>query len=160
MPLTRKPSWYVLGFLAVAVGGLPASPAAAEEKVKVTVVAILATTRDQIVDPKLECIAREVQKSEPRLTGFHLARTTQMSLAVGSSDKFPLVDKEVAEVTVEHGADKENRVSLKVKPSRCGEIVYTSTCGKFFPIVTRYRTKDKDRLIVAIMVKPCKGDKK
>jgi hypothetical protein len=132
-----------------------AREACAEEKVRVTVVAILATDQDKIVDPKLECIAREVQKTEPRLTGFHLAQTTRLPVAVGSSYKFPLVEKEVAEIVVEHGADKENRVSLKVKPPRCGEIVYTSCCGKFFPIVTRYRTKNQERLIIAVMVKPC-----
>jgi hypothetical protein len=36
-----------------------------------------------------------------------------------------------------------------------GEVEYTTCCGKFFPIITRYQTKDKERLIIAIRVQPC-----
>jgi hypothetical protein len=35
--------------------------------------------------------------------------------------------------------------------------LYTSACGKFFPIVTRYQTKERERLIIAIMVRCCKN---
>jgi hypothetical protein len=131
--------------------------ARAQEKVKVTVLTILATDRDKIVDAKLECVAREVQKLEPKLTGFRLdlKHSSCQSLEAGSKVNFPLVDDQVATVVVQHGADKDNRVSLKVKPPQIGEIFYTCCCGKFFPIVTRYQTKNKDRLIIAIMVKPC-----
>lgn len=156
--MLRKPSiWSLLGLLTVC-GGWLAGPETvrAEEKVRVTVVAILANDRDKTVDPKLECLAREIRKTEPRLTSFHLAQTACKSVSVGDSYQFPLVDNEVARVIVVHGADKDNRVSLKVKPPHLGEIVYTSACGKFFPIVTRYQTKDKDRLIIAVMVRPCK----
>jgi len=45
---------------------------------------------------------------------------------------------------------------MTIKPPTLGEITYSTTCEKFFPIVTRYVTKDKERLIIAIMVEPCK----
>ncbi len=138
-------------------GNVPA--AGAEEKVKVTVVAVLATENNKHVDPQLKCLADEVRKIEPKLTGFRTARATCKSLAVNEEFKFPLVDKEVASVLVQHGADKDDQVGLTVKAPQVGEIVYTSACGKFFPIVTRYQTKDKDRLIIMIRVQPCKGKK-
>jgi hypothetical protein len=40
-----------------------------------------------------------------------------------------------------------------------GEITYSTICGKCFPIVTRFQTKDRERLIVAVMVRPCNGAK-
>ena len=146
-----------LAALLMLLAGLLSGPAGAraEEKVKVTVVAILATGRNQTVDPKLKCVADEVQKLDPKLTGFSLAKNTSKSLPVGTAADFPLVDKQKASVTVQHGPDKDNRVGLVVKPPGLGEIAYTTCCGKYFPIVTRYQTKDKDRLIIAIMVKPC-----
>ena len=63
---------------------------------------------------------------------------------------------EIATVLVRHAADNKNRVGLTVKPPLEGEIQYTTCCGKFLPIVTRYETKDKERLIIAIRVQPCK----
>lgn len=149
-------TWSFLSLLVLWTGWFGAVPTAvAEEKIRVTVVAILATDQNTVVDPKLVCIAREIQKLAPHLTGFQLAQVTRKALEVDATAKFPLVDKEEAEILVKQGADKENRVSLKVKPPQMGEIVYTSTCGKFFPILTRYQTSTKDRLIIAIMVRPC-----
>jgi hypothetical protein len=138
------------------------SPAAEDPKatVQVTVVTILATDQNEQVDPKLKWVARVVKKSEPQLTGFRLARTTQIALPVGGQHKFPLVEHEVAEVTVQQGTEAQNKVSLKVKAPQMGEIVYSTACGKFFPIVTRYQTKDKERLIVAVMVGSCKHPKR
>jgi hypothetical protein len=132
----------------------------AEDKVKVTVVAILANNRDNVIDQRLKCIAKEVQKVEPQLTGFQMGQITCKSLTVGKAAKVTLVDLEAAEIVVQHGADQDDRVSLKVKAPQMGEIEYTSSCGKFFPIVTRYQTKDKDRLIIAIMVRPCRHEPK
>jgi hypothetical protein len=130
----------------------PAAAGDAKEKVRVTVVAILGTDQNDKVDPRLKWIARVVKKSDPQLTGFRMVKTTQMALPVGGQHKFPLVEREVAEVTVQQGTEGENKVDLKVKAPQMGEIVYTTTCSKFFPIVTRYQTRDKERLIVAIMV--------
>jgi hypothetical protein len=149
--------WKTVGLTVLSAGWLeppPVLPKGEDTKVRVTVIAILATDRSNVIDPKLERFAKEVQKTEPQLTGFTLAQTTRKTLAVGNTLDFPLVDKQVAEISVEKGMDTQNRVSLKVKPPQVGEIVYTSACGKFFPIVTRYQTKDKERLIIAIMVRP------
>lgn len=131
-----------------------------EPQVQVTVIAILATDQNDKVERQLECIAKEIQKKDPKLTGFQLAQTNSESCVVGKATKFALVDKEIAEVIVRHAANKENRVCLKVKPPQMGEITYSSTCGKFFPILTRYQTMNNERLIIAIMVKPCRAEKK
>ena len=55
------------------------------------------------------------------------------------------------------GNDKDGRFQMKITPPRMGDITYTTAaCGKFFPIMTRYLTKDNERLIVAVMVKAAK----
>lgn len=128
--------------------------AAEPTAVRVTVVVILASETSTTVDPKVECIAREVQKLEAKLTGFKLARTTSKVISVTSKGVFPLVDNETVTVTVEHGPDMHRRVGLKVKPTSLGEITYDTACGKCFPIVTRYETAGKERLIIAILVRP------
>jgi hypothetical protein len=131
----------------------------AVDDVEVTVVAILATSdaKNAKIQPEVAAIAREVQKKYPNLTGFRLAQMTCQSMTVGRPDTFTLVDKEAAQVTVEHGADKHDRVRLKVQPPQLKEITYTTCCGKFFPIVTPYQTKDKqEQLIIAVMVSTCK----
>src|SRR5262249_16464515 len=141
---TRLPE-RLLGFLAIVASLLGASPCGAEE-VRVTVVVILATDRNNAVAHELKCIAQEVQKKYPHLTGFCLEQITRKSLPVGKSEKFALVDEEVATVLVRHGADSNNRVGLTMKAPLQGEIQYTTCCGKFLPIVTRYETKERDRL--------------
>jgi hypothetical protein len=151
--LTCRPAALLIAALTL---GAAAAPGHAEERVQVTVLAILATEDNAKVDEQLKCIAQKVQKVEPKLTGFRLARTSAKSLEVSKVSKFTLVDGLTVGVTVEHGADEKNRVGLTVKPPQIGEISYTSCCGKYFPIVTRYRTADKERLIIAIMVEPCK----
>jgi hypothetical protein len=127
----------------------------AEETVQVSVLAILATERDDKIDPKLVCIAREVQKTHKKLTGFQMVKMTRKSLAVGAKETFELVGDQKATVTVKQGADEKNRVEVKVAPPRMGEITYDTCCGKFLPIVTPYRTKNKDLLIIAVRVQPC-----
>jgi hypothetical protein len=136
---------------------LPPAGVRAGEKVKVTIVTILATTRNEGVDPRLKCIAQEVCKKEKGLKGFKLVHMTCQSLAIGEMHTFKLLDGQEALVVVHHGANKDNRVELKVKPPLQGDIVYVTVCKKYLPIVTRYTTKDKgDRLILAVMVKPCR----
>jgi hypothetical protein len=124
-------------------------------KTNVTVVAILASDQHERVDKKLVEVAREVQKKEPSLTGFTVGRCTCKSVAFGEKETFPLVEDADAWVVVRQMEEKENRISLTIKPPTVGEITYTISCGKFFPVVTRYRTKDKELLIIAVMVKPC-----
>jgi len=147
----------ILGTAAVVLF-MMAPPIRAGDQVKVTIVAVLATSQNKNVDPKLECLAKEVQKTHPNLTGFRIERCSCKELFVGDKYKFPLVDDETAVVGIQRGPGKEDRVDLTIKPPKGGDIVYTSCCGKFFHISTRYQTKDKEQLIIAIRVQCC--DKK
>ena len=152
-----RPFKRVLWILGITAGFASATLASRAEEVRVTVVVILATDRNDEVDCELESIAEQVQKKYPHLTGFHLEEISRKSLTVGKKEKFPLIDEQTALVLVRHGADSNNRVGLTVKAPLQGEIQYTTCCGKFLPIVTRYQTKeDKERLILAIRVQPCK----
>ena len=137
---------------------LGAAPPKAEEKetVHVSVIAILATERDDKIDAKLECIAREVRKTHKKLTGFHLATMTcNKSLAVGAKETFDVVADQKVDVTVKRSVDEKDRVQVKVAPPQMGEITYDTCCGKFLPIVTPFRTKNHDLLIIAVRVQPC-----
>ncbi len=144
-----------VGFVVLTL--LAAAPAghAGEETVQVSVIAILATERDDKIDPKLACIAREVSKTHKKLTGFQLAKLTRKSLAIGTKDTFELVGDQKVAVSVKRGADEKNRVEVKVTPPRMGEITYDTCCGKFLPIVTPFRTTNNDLLIIAVRVQPC-----
>src|SRR5262249_33682398 len=122
----------LLCLVAIAAGFVSAAPRGRAEEVRVTVVVILATDRNSEVDGELKCIAQEVQKKYPNLTGFRLEQITRKALPVGKSEQFALVDHEVATVLVRHAADSNNRVGLTVKAPLQGEIRYTSCCGKFF----------------------------
>jgi hypothetical protein len=84
-----------------------------------------------------------------------VAKATCKSLTPGVPYKFALVDQVAVRIVLADGADPEKGITLKVKPPLAGEITYTTACGKFLPIVTRYQTKNDERLIIAIMVKPC-----
>jgi hypothetical protein len=134
----------------------PACRADDNIKIKVTVVAVLATSENKNVDPILQCLAREVQKNHPELTGFQLGRTHSRDFSVGDKFKFELVNDQVAEVSIHRGPGKEDRVGLTIKPPLAGEITYGCCCGKFFPIITRYQTKTNERLIIAVSVQCCK----
>src|SRR5208282_4838408 len=134
-------------------GAAPAVRAEGGGGVRVTVVAILASEHNTDADPKLKEPADEVHKQRKDWTGFRLATMASKMMQTGDSNTFPLVDKQAALVGVEQVPDKEH-VTLKVKPpDLTGEIVYTTLCGKYFPILTRYQTKEGDHLIVAIMAK-------
>jgi hypothetical protein len=108
-----------------------------ENKVKVTVVVIVATDRSDEIDPRLKLIAAEVQKCNKTLTGFSLESMTSKSLAVDEKAVFALRGKKSVVVVVQQAADKTNTVGLAVTPPEQGEIVYRTVCGKFLPIVTR-----------------------
>jgi hypothetical protein len=142
----------LLGVLALA----PAARAGGK-KVRVSVVVILATEGEAKVDPKLACIAREVQKMYPKLKGFHRANFSVKSLEVGVKDSIKLCDGKELGITIQRAADKKNRIQLKVAPPSMGEITYSTPCGKFLPIVTRVRTKSNEQIIIAIRVQPCRG---
>jgi hypothetical protein len=152
LPLSH---WVVVISLAC---GLCPSQAVQEQKVKVTVVVILACPGKEHVDPQLKWIAKEVRKKDKKLTCFKLKSTKCKSLAVDEKGVFPLVDGKTVTVVVKQGADKENRVGVAVTAPDQGEIVYRTVCGKFLPIVTRYQTKANERLILAVRVQPCNGN--
>ena len=127
--------------------------------VKVTVVVVLASTENTGVDPKLVELAREVQKRDPKLIGFKLESSAGKEIKVGDGATFRLVDKQELKVKVERPKDENGRVSLTIKPPELGEITYACTCDKFFPVVTPYRTKKGETLIIAVMAKPCTAKK-
>lgn len=128
-----------------------------DPKVRVCVVVILASEKDDKVDKKLENIAREVRKMNTKLKGFRLADLACKSLRVGSTDKFDLVEAQQTSITVQGAADKMDRVRLEVAPPLMGKITYSTPCGKFLPIVTPFRTKANEVLIFAVRVQPCQG---
>jgi hypothetical protein len=128
--------------------------------VKVSVVAILASETSDKIDLRLKDVAAEIQKIHPQLKGFRIAKMTCKSVPVRGAESFELVADQSAAITVMRSADQKNRVQLKVTPPTLGEITYTTTCGKFFPIVTRYQTPNHESLIIAIRVQPCNGKKK
>lgn len=128
------------------------------EKVKVTVVVILASEGKPEVDPRLDKIAQEIRKRNPNLNRFQLKSINCRSLKVDEKASVNLVDDKKAQIVVKQGADTDNRVGLAVTVPDQGEIVYRTACGKFLPIVTRYQTKMRERLILAIRVQPCNGE--
>jgi hypothetical protein len=156
MPLSAFACWAMS--LPALLG--PAACGADEEvkgKVRVCMVVILATESDKKIDKQLGPIAAEVRKMHPKLTGFHIEKVCCKSLAIGEKDQFELLDDQSAAVTVQRGADKNDKVRLKVRPPKMGEITYSTACGKFLPIVTPYRNKSNDLLIIAVRVQPCHG---
>jgi hypothetical protein len=154
LSFARLARLFVLMTCVVAPAALAKEPA---PRVKVTVVTILAGDRGDDVDPRLKCVADEVRKLNPQLKSFKLVSMASRSLAVDDKAEFPLVDDQVAQVVIRQRADETNKISLAVTPPRQGEIVYRAACGKFLPIVTRYQTRENERLILAVRVQPCLG---
>jgi hypothetical protein len=150
-------------FVVLLVAGRCAAgdPPAPEERVKVTVAVILANG-DGKVDDKLKCVATEVGKMHPKLTGFHLGTTATRSVPLGGSEKFKLVDGQEASITVRRCKECPGRFCLEVdSKALVGEMAYSSVCGKYFPLVTGYKTKDHgDQLIIAFKVESCTGKEK
>ena|ERR1051326_2153093 len=141
------------------IGGalVAAEPEPQDAKVRVTVVSILATSKDDKVDDKLKEVAKEVSKKSQELTGFRIATTSARIIALASKEKFAAVDEN--EVTVEVNALKDNgsRFSVQVKAPTLASLTYNCVPGKYLPIVTGYETKNGDRLIIAVMVEVPKG---
>ncbi|MFN4260949.1 MAG: hypothetical protein ACK4RK_16775 [Gemmataceae bacterium] len=148
------------GWLILSISCQGDSPPPGDSPVQVCVVAILACERGNDVDPRLTDIAREVKKLETQLTSFRMAQRVCKSMPIGKAEHFELIDQEEISVKIRHGVNENNLVGVWVKVPGVGGITYQTKCGKFFPIITRYKTKDKERLIVAIMVRPCPGEEK
>jgi hypothetical protein len=137
---------YLIGSLAALTAlALLVGKVAAQDtkKIKVTLVVILASERSEFVDPRLKCIAEEVRKLNPSLRGFTLASMQCRSLAADERAALPLLEGVTADVVVHCCGDKNKRVTLAVTPPLQQEIVYKTVCGKFLPIVTRYRTAER-----------------
>lgn len=140
-------------------GLLQACPCLGEkDPVKVTLVVILASEEGDKIDPHLIAIAKEVQNLHPHLTSFTLKHMESKSLKYAEKVSLQTVEKQKVSMVIKHGADKENRVGLAVTAPTLSEVEYRTVCGKFLPIVTRYQTKSKELLILAIRVQPCRGD--
>ena len=123
----------------------------------VSVVAVLATDQNDKIDPKLDCIAKEIQKTDPKLTGFRIAVMTKKTIAVGAKDDFDLGGDQSLRVAVQQKSDKDDRYQLKITPPQMGDITYQTTCcGKFLPIITPVRTKNNELLIIGVCVQPCR----
>lgn len=129
-----------------------------KDPVKVTLVVILASEKGDKIDKNLKMLAAEVQKTHPHLKSFSAKTQEARSLKPCEKTSMKTVDDEIVEMIVKHGADKDNRVSLHVKPPGMSGIEYQSVCGKYLPIVTPYKSKKKgDTLILAIKLEPCMG---
>ena len=130
-----------------------------DKPVSVTVVIVLATDQNATIDPKLKELAKEVQKRDPKLTGFKLVATECKSVPAGESATINLTDKQVLKLTVDRSKDKDGRISLTLEPPGMDAVTYACACDKFFPVVTPHRTKSGEQLIIAVMAKPCTAKK-
>lgn len=144
-----------LAGLVVAVCAPRECQPAPEQPVRITVVTVLASGGNRIVDERLTELAKEIQKRDPALTGFKLHGTEAKSVAPGGTVTFDLIDKQKLDVKVERPRDENGRVALKIRPPGLGEVTYTCACDRFFPVVTPHRTRDGETLIVAVMTRPC-----
>ncbi|MSU76650.1 MAG: hypothetical protein EXS16_01005 [Gemmataceae bacterium] len=147
-----------LPFILLAGWAYPCPCGGEKDPVKVTLVVILATDEGNTVDPRLKAIAEEIRKLNPNLKSFSLKSMQSKSIKPGERVSLPTVDSKKVDLVIRHGADSDNRVGISVFPPNMGEIEYRASCGKFLPIVTRYETKSKERLILAIRVQPCRGE--
>jgi hypothetical protein len=126
-----------------------------EQPVRVTVVVILATTENNVIDAILTDLAKEVRKREPKLIGFKVSTTECKSIKVGDSAAIKLVEKQELAVKVEKPKDAEGRICLSITPPQMKEITYACTCDKYLPVVTPHTTAKGETLILAVMAKPC-----
>jgi len=133
---------------------------AAKESVKVTVKGILASETKNFIDPRLAEFAKEVQKKNPKLTGFRFANSGSEKLALGVTQTFPLADKETLDVTANASLTAEGKITITIKPPMLDQITYTCVCERYFSMATQYFTKDKERLFIAVTAKPCPGPEK
>jgi hypothetical protein len=142
-------------FVAMTLAALAPREACGEQPVRVTVVVVLATSKNKDVDPKLRELAKEVRNRDKKLTGLKLVESMAKSIPIGDSATFHLIDKQELKVTVERPRDENDQVGLTIKPPKLGEITYKCVCNKFFPVVTPHETKGGETLIIVVMAKPC-----
>jgi hypothetical protein len=149
---------HVLFFVPCLFG--PPEPARPANSVRISVVVILANGRNNKVDASLATLAQEVQQNvDPKLTSFHVHRWTCENLTLGVRRSIPLIEDQVLLVTVDSTPDKDGFVHLRLQPPLVDEVPLCAQCGRFLPIVTRYRTRDGDQLLVALRVQSCNPPK-
>jgi hypothetical protein len=139
----------------------PAAPpeVRAANDVKITVVAILATDQNETIDSRVSCIAKEVRKDNRWLTGFQVHRIMGRTIFLGDTATFDVIADQKLSVSVENACTPDERMQLKIKAPTWGEMTYETCCGKFMPLMTRYRTPDNQVLILAVRVQPSKCSK-
>jgi hypothetical protein len=95
-----------------------------------------------------------VRKTHPELTGFHVGPSKLVTIPLGGSEKVTLVDGQEAAIAVKRCKECPDRLCVEVtSKALVGEMTYTSVCGKYFPLVTNYKTKDKgEQLIILFKV--------
>jgi hypothetical protein len=134
----------------------PCQPGPAAQPVRITVVTVLATDQNKTVDGRLTELAKAVQAGDKKLTGFKFHASEAKSVSPGDKTTFGLINGHTLEVKVQRARDENDRVSLAIRPPGLGEVTYTCTCERFFPVVTPYRTREGgETIIVAVMARPC-----
>jgi hypothetical protein len=152
----------VMGLLALPLL-LAQDKEAKPEKIEVRVLSILASEHHAEVHKKLTRFAEEIQKTEPKLTGFKLNKTDIRSLPLGETTKFELPGGEVLEVTPNKPKDENGRITLTVKPPKLTPVTYECVCEKYVALATQQHVgkgKEEERLFIAVSAKPCGLKKK
>jgi hypothetical protein len=127
------------------------------EYIRVTVVVVLGSTKHERVDKKLADFVKQMAEIDQTLTGFVIHEVLQQSIEAGKSHDFELLDEHTLTVGIDKSIGDGKRVGLSVQMKDGQKVSYTCTCNKYFPMMTHLKTKDEERVIVAIMAKPCTG---
>src|SRR5260370_19512371 len=110
-------------------GGPPGAPAP-PRPIHVTVVVILATDKDDKVDPRLKDLAEELRQNlDPSLTGLRVVGCPCKSLPPGGSADFAPPCGQTVRVTLEEGVDPHDRARVRVSPPLMGDGRYTTACA-------------------------------
>jgi hypothetical protein len=134
----------------------PCPPAGKDDPIKVVVLVILGTDKNNNVNERLKEIAPELKKNDETLTGFELKTTLRHSIKMGESKLIDLIGNTNMKVTINEKTDDAGHVTVTIKLPKLDEITYGCTCGMYFPILTNCYTADNKRIIIAVMAKPCK----
>jgi hypothetical protein len=146
----RSLRYLIAAAVALSIGSSPARPDS-DQEVRVTVIAVLASSKHKEICPKLKCLAEKMQEQDPTFTGFRCGRITTKDLIPGREVTFPLVDDQSATVILEP-QKKSKGTCVTVKTPGVGVLTYSIKCEKCFPIATPYQTKKGERLIVGFIV--------
>ena len=144
--------------LAVSASLLLADDDKEKEKIKVTVVAVLASSEHNRIDKRLLDLVPELKKKDASWTGFEVERSCAESMKIGEQHEFTLVDDFKVTITLK-GRTEKGGVRVGLQSQSIEDFGYTCCCGKYFALDTQFNTKEKKRLVVAIMVEPCSKKK-